>query len=233
MGRCSVPVGIDISPGVPAYRMVPRIRLITMSDALRSVHRARVSKPLSYVARRKRHSEEIFRRGVEMPFPCSFCTRTARRCFLSEKSANCAECVRAGKSCDIGLSDLQLKRLDQAKEDLKKQLEEAEDREVEARANARRIRKQLASVNTRQREMFAKELAVIEKLEELDRVDAERGAVPVVEASLLHAEGVPTTGVQANESVAGVAGQRSEVADESGSLFPFGKRFPENRLARL
>ena len=76
-----------------------------------------------------------------MPFPYSFCARTARRCFLSEKSANCAEYVRAGKSCDIRLSDLQLKRLNQTEEDLKKQLKEAEDREVEARANARRIRK--------------------------------------------------------------------------------------------
>ena len=172
----------------------------------------RVSKPSTRSARRQKYAHELAKRGVEMPFPCSTCERRRRRCVLSKDEEGCVECVRySSKECDIGLSQAQLRRLDKAKEDLLKQLEDAENREIaaeeaesavraeilekecvarsrklEARATTRRLRKQLASVRDRTKEMFAKELAVIEHLEELDRREAEKS---VAETSSVAAVG--------------------------------------------
>ena len=156
-----------------------------MSDPLRSVRDSRVSKSTeARGVRRLLQAEKIERLGVQMPFPCSNCARSSSRCMVSDDGVKCGECTRRGRQeCDIGMSEAQWRRLQVAREKVEKELALARDAEIEARVRTRRLERQFASLDSRQREMMAKESMLLDKLDELDRVEAERDAAPVAEAS--------------------------------------------------
>ncbi|KAF4303289.1 hypothetical protein GTA08_BOTSDO08750 [Botryosphaeria dothidea] len=92
-------------------------------------------------------------------------------------------------------------------ERLEKQLEEAEDAEVAARARARRLRKQLSLMNEKRKKMFDRELASIEELEKLEKEDRDKRRaagedVPTPERS---PEPESSSGGPPANSVAGIA----------------------------
>lgn len=76
--------------------------------------------------------------------------------------------------------------------------------------------------------MFDRELALIDRLEELEKAEESAAAVEVL---LSHTEGVSTAVVSSGEDVVGVVNQRSEVVDETVSFFPLSEPVPRGRLA--
>ena len=167
VSRCSTPGRSSISSEdfVIWWGSVRRLLLI-VSRVLHKVKQSRVSKFRPRGVRRNEAAESIIFLGQEMPIPCSTCSRQSRRCFVSDGSTDCAECVRHGaKSCDIGLSMSQVERLKKTRDDLQRQLEEAEEAKLEVVVRERRLRKQLALVDSRAKEMFEKEEAILKSLD--------------------------------------------------------------------
>ena len=201
---------------------------------------------LSSTAQRKNLEEVIRSSNREMPFPCTRCSRLSRRCLVGRESVRCAECLRANYGeCDIGLSKVQWERLEKVRSDLRQRLQEVEDAEMKARVEARRVRKELSLVDSRQQEMVEKEMALIESLEALEKAEAEKNATPAAKPSSANVSTEDSEavvwqngadpvlewkpGVPVSSSGATVV--RSEVSEESVAPFSPSKRFPESRMA--
>ena len=199
--------------------------------------------------RRSETAASIISLGQEMPIPCSTCSRQSRRCFVSDGSTDCAECVRRGaKCCDVGLSRVQVERLKKTRDDLQRQLEKAEDAKLDARRSEteailweRRVRKQLALVDLRAKDMFEKEEAILKSLDARDEAEVEKSAAPVVEASSSRVE-VPVSNVvggsvsvsevplnSVGASNASVGG--SSFSNDGSPILSPSEHFPESRLA--
>ena len=114
--------------------------------------------------------------------PCTGC-RNARpkkgelkpRCIVGPRSGRCSECIRKGRKCDVTLSRPEWKRLRDSREDFKKKLERAEEKEAELlqqllthKARTIRLRKQLRLAKSRTDNAIAQELDNLEIVEELE-----------------------------------------------------------------
>lgn len=177
-----------------------------------------------------------------MPIPCSTYSRQSRRCFVSDGSTDCAECVRHGaKSCDIGLSMSQVERLKKIRDDLQRQLKEAEEAKLEVVVRERCLRKQLTLVDSRAKEMFEKEEAILKSLDAQYEAEAERSVVLSAEASSSRVEVPVSDVVGGSVSVSEVplnsvgasnvsVGGSSFLNDGSPILSP-SEHFPESRLS--
>ena len=132
---------------------------------------------------REKLSLEILVSGIEMA-PCTNCRNakskrdgTRSKCIVGPRSGKCSECVRKGVRCDVTVSRAEWERIRDGRDKLRRELERAEEREVELmgqlfehRARTLRLRKQLRQAENRTDKAVAEEL---EGIEEAERVEAE------------------------------------------------------------
>jgi len=93
--------------------------------------------PLTRRERRERQAILIETEGREMPSPCTACReakssvgRPRPRCVVDVRFGCCSQCVRKGySSCDVSVTWTEWERLRSQRRKLKRQLDEAEDRE--------------------------------------------------------------------------------------------------------
>ena len=128
--------------------------------------------PLTRKERRERQATLIESEGREMPSPCSFC-RTARvpegkkrpRCMVDVRFGCCSECVRKGySSCDVTVTWTEWERLRSQRRQLKRKLDDAEERVTEAMAHVHRLRKQLRAAEEKEDKAISKEFVELQKL---------------------------------------------------------------------
>ena len=124
---------------------------------------------------------EIESNGIEMA-PCSSC-RNAKaksgdlqhRCIVGPRSSRCSECIRKGYTkCDVTVSRAEWEWVRDSRDRLRKDLDRAEEREVELtrqlcehRVRTLRLRKQLRLAERRT------DKAVADELEELEATERE------------------------------------------------------------
>lgn len=152
--------------------------------------------------RRKALSSEISRTGIEMA-PCTDCRNAKPKrgerkppCIVGARSGRCSECVRKGyQKCDVTVSRLEWERLRDSRDQMRIDLEKAEEREAELmqqllthRARTIRLRKQLRQAERRTERAVAEELDDIEEAERVEAsvlFDSEPGVV-AEERSFFH-----------------------------------------------
>jgi len=134
----------------------------------------------SSTVRRRRRAQEIYDSGPKMPTPCSSCVKHGRLCVLDVVSGRCSECIGRNiqSSCNLVVSDAEFRKNSLARKKLLEKLEAAEDLELEARSRQRRLKKELALIDTRYKELHEREMASIEELEKLEREEAAK-QIPV------------------------------------------------------
>ena len=116
--------------------------------------------------------------------PCTDCRNAKPRkgerkppCIVGVRSGRCSECVRKGyQKCDVTVSRPEWERLRDSRDQVRMDLEKAEEREAELmqqllthRARIIRLRKQLRQAERRTERAVAEEL---EDIEEAERVEA-------------------------------------------------------------
>ena len=203
-----------------------------MPDVLHSVVDSRVTKrPLTRTERRKDLGRRTRLWNCEMPIPCTRCRHNKRRCFVGPHSGKCAECLKRGRDdCDMGVTQHEWSKIDRAKEKLQEELSQVEldiseiDVERSARVATRlRLRKQLGLLSQREKEMFQKELALLDQLDELEekqKAEAERSAsAATMEAS----SGAKGSNVVIEENVADQG--------DTDIIFSPSERFPSGTLS--
>ncbi|KAI4209326.1 MAG: hypothetical protein L6R36_009538 [Xanthoria steineri] len=120
--------------------------------------------------------------GLEMA-PCTACRNAKprkgeprKRCIVGSRSGRCSECIRKGYvKCDVTVSRSEWERLRDGRDQLRLDLERAEEKEAELlqqllshKARTVRLRKQLRQAERRTDVAVARE---VEDLEEADRVE--------------------------------------------------------------
>jgi len=139
---------------------------------------------------RKHLASEISKHGTEMA-PCTKC-RNAKvkageerpKCIVGPQSEKCSECVRKGSPhCDVTLSTPQWKRLCDARDALRRDIEKIEEEEIDIlqkqskllqdltarRMKKIRLRKQLRLSETRANSAVAQELDDLEAEDALEQ----------------------------------------------------------------
>ena len=128
--------------------------------------------PLTRKERRERQALLIESEGREMPSPRSSC-QSARvpegkqrpRCVVDVRFGCCSECVRKGyTSCDVTVTWTEWERLRNQRRQLKRKLDEAEEKVTEAMTHVHRLRKQLRFAEEREEKAISKEFAELQKL---------------------------------------------------------------------
>ena len=128
--------------------------------------------PLTRQERRERQALSIEEEGREMPSPCTSC-RNAKvpegkdrpRCVVDVRFGCCSECVRKGySSCDVTVTWTEWERLRNQRRQLKRKLDEAEERVTEAMAHVHRLRKQLRVAEEKEDRAISKEFVELQKL---------------------------------------------------------------------
>ncbi|KAF2842569.1 hypothetical protein M501DRAFT_998914 [Patellaria atrata CBS 101060] len=137
-----------------------------------------------------------------MPTPCSACRRSSRSCIVDIPSGFCSECLARGTKCDLVVTQKDWDKLDVLKARTRSELAAAEhDEELAldheervraeasaqvrtARARARRLRRQLRSLEDKEVEMSRRELGSIEELEALERGAGKQQASSVASSSV-------------------------------------------------
>lgn len=160
----------------------------------------------STTARRHALAARILRGGSEASIRCLNCQPHSRyRCWISSDSKRCYECVRRGSRCQFPEempSPAEFRRVDQARDRIRSQLEEAQQsieqdeagirsltqqiqdltqraqhltlRAASSRAKVIRLLRLLSFLDNRSRDLFEQELAEIEALEEVERQQGNR-----------------------------------------------------------
>lgn len=131
-----------------------------------------------------------------MPTPCSSCRRSGRRCLVDLGSGNCAECLSRNAKCDLVVTardwanlnklqdgvqadlaqvaedeadaELDAEEVERALEAIQKRLQAVRERKRTLRERRIRLRQKANLLTSREREMFARELASIEEMEKLE-----------------------------------------------------------------
>ncbi|KAF2176122.1 hypothetical protein K469DRAFT_510450, partial [Zopfia rhizophila CBS 207.26] len=85
-----------------------------------------------------------------MPSPCSRCRDNGRQCLVRLSSGRCSECINRNTKCDLILEKTQDNLLNHCR------------REEELRAHERCLHQELAQTDSREKEMFQRELALID-----------------------------------------------------------------------
>ena len=128
-----------------------------------------------------------------MPSPCTSCRdakiaegRIRPRCVVDVRFGCCSQCVRRGYSgCDVTVTWTEWERLRGQRRKLKRQLDEAEEKVIEAMTKVHRLRNQLRVAEDREEKEISKEFAALQKLP-----SEGAGALEAPE-SLLEPEGNP------------------------------------------
>ncbi|KAF2189125.1 hypothetical protein K469DRAFT_701677 [Zopfia rhizophila CBS 207.26] len=88
-----------------------------------------------------------------MPTPCSNCSRRGDNCLMNLSSGRCSACAGRNVKCDLVLDSL-------------------EDQRSELRARELRLRRELAKVDSKEKEMFNQEMASIREVQALEEEEA-------------------------------------------------------------
>lgn len=128
--------------------------------------------PLTRRERRERRALLIESEGREMPSPCSSC-RSAKvpegqarpRCIVDVRFGCCSQCVRKGYAgCDVTVTWTEWERLRNQRRELKRKLDEAEEKVTDAMSRVHRLRKQLRVAENREEKAIGKEFAALQEL---------------------------------------------------------------------
>lgn len=115
-------------------------------------------------------AQQIELSGIEMP-DCTNCASHHRRCVVSSQSTRCAECVRRGVRCDVGVPSVgDWAAIEREEARLKK----LEDEAMEAIMRLPRIQKQKEFLRKRAAEMLRRGLKTLDELDAADAADKER-----------------------------------------------------------
>jgi len=178
----------------------------------------------SATAPRHALAARILRGGSEASIRCLSCQPHPRyRCWISSDSKHCYECVRRGNCCPFPEempSPAEFRRVDQARDRIRSQLEEAQQsieqdeaeirsltqqiqrliqqaqllthRAASSRAKVIRLLRLLSFLDNRSRDLFERELAEIEALEEAERQQENQSSrdEPCCEGSLINDQAV-------------------------------------------
>ena len=109
--------------------------------------------------RRRELSKELLEAVMR---PCNNCVRLGRQCLVGPESDRCSSCVAGGRKCDLVVSPLEMRRIENERKGILAQL-------AETIAKTSRLYKQLESVEKRKREVVDRELQNIEELEADER----------------------------------------------------------------
>lgn len=128
--------------------------------------------PLTRTERRERQALLIESEGSEMPSPCSSCIgakvaegKSRPRCVVDVRFGCCSECVRKGySSCDVTVTWTEWERLRNQRRQLKRKLDEAEERVTEAMTKVHRLRKQLRVAEEKEDRAISKEFVELQRL---------------------------------------------------------------------
>ena len=119
--------------------------------------------------------------GIEMP-DCSSCARHQRRCVVSSQSSRCAECVRRGDRCDVGVPSAgEWASIERETARLKK----LEDEAMEAIMRLPRIRKQKEFLQKRAAEMLRRGMKTLDELDAAEAAEKEAREKAEAERSLV------------------------------------------------
>ncbi|KAF2182899.1 hypothetical protein K469DRAFT_222365 [Zopfia rhizophila CBS 207.26] len=103
-----------------------------------------------------------------MPSPCSRCRDNDLQCLVNPASGRCSECVDRNVKCDLVVTQPEWNRLDRDKKKLQEQLRRAQEETVAARSRELRLHRQLAQIDSREKEMFQRELASIDEVRAME-----------------------------------------------------------------
>ncbi|OCK72883.1 hypothetical protein K432DRAFT_452101 [Lepidopterella palustris CBS 459.81] len=82
-----------------------------------------------------------------MPSPCSNCAKNNWFCVLDISSGFCSECIAHGVKCSLVVEEVEFAQVQNAKDRIL-------DKLVDIRVKERRLRKQLALLDARERKLF-------------------------------------------------------------------------------
>lgn len=119
--------------------------------------------------RRRQFALTIKENGVPTMRPCDRCISLAKECIISRDADACADCVESHASCSLYVSAADWTEAHKETERLSSELEESIRQESAAAKRSARIRKRLATIERRKREMYAHEMRNITELEEDER----------------------------------------------------------------
>lgn len=157
---------------------------------------------MSSSSKRKALSLETELNGIEMA-PCTQCRNSKsrkgeskKRCIVGSRSGRCSECIRKGYvTCDVTVSRAEWERLRDGRDQLRLDLERAEEKEAELlqqllehRARTIRLRKQLRQAERRTDAAVAREVEDIEEAERVEEafLDLGESGVEVEERPFFH-----------------------------------------------
>src|SRR5205807_2544397 len=109
--------------------------------------------------RRRRFAESVRLQNRLMPTPCANCKRSNRRCLVDLESGRCSECISRNSKCDLVVTAKEFEKVRLEKDRLSEELLLAQDREIQARMRAIRIRRQLALLDSREQALLDREMA--------------------------------------------------------------------------
>ena len=109
--------------------------------------------------RRRELSKELLEAVMR---PCNNCVRLGRQCLVGPESDRCSSCVAGGRKCDLVVSPLEMRNIENERKRLFAQMSETT-------AKLSRIQKQLESIEKRKQEIVSRELQNIEELEADER----------------------------------------------------------------
>ncbi|KAF2174784.1 hypothetical protein K469DRAFT_101304 [Zopfia rhizophila CBS 207.26] len=142
-----------------------------------------MTRPESSLIRARRLASRIRAAPHHMPTPCSNCSRRGDDCLVNLSSGRCSACNDRNAKCDLVVSQPEWDRIDCDKEKLRRQLEKAQDEAIETRrrllladqeaqARERRLRRELAQIDSKEKEMFDREMASIREVQALEQEEA-------------------------------------------------------------